>query len=77
MSDSITSAKTYEEFKKIISSEGGFILAGWCESENCESAIKEETGAKITNMPLDKKASGKCIYCGKPAKKIAYFAKSY
>ena len=46
----------------------------------CEAKIKEETGAGSTNMPDDEQAFAKgkkCIRCGKDAKFIVNFAKSY
>jgi prolyl-tRNA synthetase len=74
----ITEVKTYDEFKKVLDSKKGFLLAPWCEDRRCEDAIKDETGAKVTNMPMKQgKVTGKCIKCGKSAKKLARFAKSY
>jgi prolyl-tRNA synthetase len=73
-------AKDYAELKKIVEGKGGFVQAPWCGSEECETKVKEETTAKITNMPLDVQAEAKgkkCVYCGKPAQHIANFAKSY
>ena len=70
--------KTYQEFKEV--SDGNWIIAPWCGDSLCEEKIKEETGAKITNIPFDlnkKKPSGKCLFCGKPAKYLVYFGKSY
>ncbi len=69
---------TYSELKKLVGS--GFVQAPWCGSAECEDKIKEETGSKIANLPdgVQEKAKGKtCIYCGKEAKHIANFAKSY
>ena len=52
--------------------------APWCGSRECEESIKEQTGAKITNIPFDGgKLGEKCIYCGRKAKHMANFAKSY
>jgi len=70
--------KDYEELKKHVGK--GIIQSAWCGSQVCETKVKEETGAKITNLPSDAqdRARGKkCIYCGKEAKHIANFAKSY
>ena len=72
--------KSYSELKTIIETKGGMVQAGWCGSTECEAKVKEETGAKITNMPFDaqKEAKGKtCIACGNEAKYMANFAKSY
>jgi prolyl-tRNA synthetase len=69
--------KNYEEFKKALQ-KGGIIQACWCGERSCEDKIKEETGAKITNIPFNQgKVSYGCVYCGKKAKVMANFAKSY
>lgn len=71
---------SYDDMKKLSKSKGGFAQAGWCGDASCETKSKGETGMKITNLPLDaqsKAKSAKCVVCGKPAKHIANFAKSY
>ncbi len=68
----------YEDLKKLVGK--GFVQAPWCGSGDCEDKVKEETGAKISNLPSDAqhKAKGKkCVYCGRDALHIANFAKSY
>jgi prolyl-tRNA synthetase len=68
----------FESFKSIIKVKGGFLLAGWCGQERCESKIKEETGADIRVIPFnqnDKPAT--CIYCGQESKKAAIYARAY
>ena len=78
MKGMVSTAHTYEAMKSALEKKKGFVLAPWCGSEDCENKIKDETGAKITNMPLDQsKSKGKCIYCGNDAKRMANFAKSY
>ncbi|MEM3227322.1 MAG: hypothetical protein QXK65_00005, partial [Candidatus Micrarchaeaceae archaeon] len=71
---------TYDKLKNVIRNNRGIAQAPWCGGYDCERKIKEETGAKITNMPLDaqgKEKLKKCIYCGSDAKHIANFARSY
>jgi prolyl-tRNA synthetase len=77
-------AKTYDEFKKAV--ETGFAFAHWCGSGECEEKIKEETRATMRCIPLDPAAvlghgggagSGTCVYCQKPAKERAIFARAY
>ncbi len=77
-------AKNYDEFKKAV--ETGFAFAFWCGSADCEASIKEETRATMRCIPLDPDAvlgngtesgSGTCVYCGKPAKHRAIFARAY
>ena len=74
----ITSAKDYEEFKKILKEKGGFIKAAWCGSPDCEAKIKEETGATIRLKPFEKETTtDRCIYGGEEAQEVVYFARSY
>jgi prolyl-tRNA synthetase len=78
LDDNITIVKTYEEFKKVLNEKGGFLRACHCLEEGCEEKIKEETGATIRLIPLKKeKIFSNCIYCGKKAKEVVYFAKAY
>lgn len=50
----------------------------FCNIPSCEDYIKEKTGGASTRgIIMDKKPSGNCIHCGKPAKVIVHFAKSY
>jgi len=69
---------TYEEFKQIMDGRPGFVIAGWCGSEECEALVKAETQATIRNMPIDGAAPhGPCIRCDRPATSEAWFAKAY
>ncbi len=78
LQDNTTTVKNYEELKKVLESKGGFIRAPWCGSSHCEEQIKIDTGATIRVLSLKvEKTSGKCVYCGKAGKEIAYFAKAY
>lgn len=68
----------YEEFKRIIERDGGFIYAYWCGSGECEAAIKEETKATIRCIPFTQKGKvGRCIICGEEAGEQALFARAY
>ena len=74
----IYSADTYDEFKETIANKPGFIKAHWCESRECEDKIKEDTSATARCIPFeDGNSEGKCICCGKPAKKLVYWGKAY
>ena len=76
--NNIIKISNYEEMKKILNEKGGFILADWCEKEECENSIKNETGADIRLIPLEKYASdNKCIYCNENSKLTVIFAKAY
>ena len=69
-------ATTFEELKNGVN--GGFVRAMWCGDRDCEDAIKEKTGATTRCMPFEQKhLSDVCVHCGKPAKAMTYFAKSY
>ncbi len=69
--------KNYDEFKQVIEA-GGFARGWWSESGEDEARIKEETGATHRCYPLDQpKAGGISFYNGKPAEKLAVFAKAY
>lgn len=71
-------AKNWNEFKDGIEEKQGFVKAMWCGDEECEAEIKEETGATTRCMPFDQEElSEVCVHCGKPAKHMMYFAKSY
>jgi len=76
--NNIIKISNYEEMKKILNEKGGFILADWCEKEECENSIKNETGADIRLIPLEKYSSNnKCIYCNENSKQTVIFAKAY
>jgi prolyl-tRNA synthetase len=78
LEENITTVKNYDEFKKTLRKKGGFIRACWCSSSKCEEKIKDETGATIRIVPFEKeKIFSKCVYCGKEAKEVAYFARAY
>src|SRR5918993_198944 len=76
--NNIIKTSNYEEMKIILKEKGGFILADWCEKEECENSIKNDTGADIRLIPFDKSDSeNKCIYCNTYSKKSVIFAKAY
>jgi prolyl-tRNA synthetase len=71
-------ADTWEEFKEIIETRGGFVSAHWDGTVETEMKIKEETKATIRCIPLDNiKEEGKCIYSGKPSVQRVLFAQAY
>lgn len=74
----ITEVNSYEEFKEVLESKGGFLSAHWDGTPETEAKIKEETQATIRCIPLDQKEeAGTCIYSGKPSKGRVLFAKAY
>jgi len=76
-----STAENMDEFKTRLKENPGFIKGMWCGERSCEDKIKEDTGASIRCIPFDDEQEvlyeGKCICCGKPAKKMAYFARAY
>tara|TARA_B100001996_G_C18656149_1_gene591277 strand:- start:122 stop:1597 length:1476 start_codon:yes stop_codon:yes gene_type:complete len=73
----ISKVDDFKEFKKILSSKGGFVLAHWDGTKETEEIIKKETKATIRCIPYHDEDKGKCIISGKPSLKRVLFAKSY
>jgi prolyl-tRNA synthetase len=66
----------YLAFQRAV--EGGWAEVWWCGEAECEAVIQQDTKATTRNIPLDQPGgAGSCIRCGKPAKEIAIFARSY
>lgn len=78
LEEHITMANTMGEVKKAIEA-GNMAFAPWCGEHECEAKVKEETGAKSLNIPFNQQGvSGNCFCgCGRKAKVMVYFAKSY
>ncbi|QIA08674.1 proline--tRNA ligase [Draconibacterium halophilum] len=69
---------TWEAFKEVLKTSGGFISAHWDGTSETEEAIKNETKATIRCMPLEyEEEEGVCIYSGKPSKRRVLFALAY
>jgi len=69
---------TWEEFKRVLDTTGGFIYAHWDGTAETEEKIKEETKATIRVIPLNNpQESGECIYSGKPSSQRVIFARAY
>ncbi len=71
--------KSMEELKDAVNNKK-MALVPYCDDEECEDWMKEETGgAKTLNSPFDIPVvtGAKCIRCGKEAKMNIYVAKSY
>ncbi|MDE1851398.1 MAG: proline--tRNA ligase [Candidatus Micrarchaeota archaeon] len=78
LKDNTHHAGSYEELKRILKEKGGIVGAPWCGSRKCEDKVKDEIGAKITNIPYhQKKEDKKCVVCGEKADSLANFARSY
>lgn len=69
-------AKSYDELKEIIDSQGGFVRAYFAGTPEDEVRIREETGA-TPRCILPNTGTGKCIITGKPDGRLTIFAKAY
>jgi prolyl-tRNA synthetase len=71
-------AETLDDMTQIIHNWRGFVLAGWCGDDHCESTVKQTCGATSRNIPFHPpETMKKCVTCGKDAKYTVWFAKSY
>ena len=62
----------------VLDGPGGFLLAPWCGSAECETAVSNENGATIRVVPFDSPdEAGKCVVDGKPSERRVLFARSY
>ncbi|MCC9165248.1 proline--tRNA ligase [Pontibacter harenae] len=73
-----TKVDSYEEFKQVLESKGGFVLAHWDGTPETEERIKEETKATIRCIAIDSpEEEGTDMLTGKPSSRRVYFAKAY
>lgn len=73
-----TEVDDYDEFKRLLDEQPGFISAHWDGTTETELKIKEETRATIRCIPLNnRQEEGKCILTGKPSKQRVIFARAY
>ena len=75
---SIHVVNSWEEFKEVLNTKGGFISAHWDGTGETEEKIKELTKATIRCIPLDNiQEDGICVLTGSPSKQRVLFAKAY
>jgi prolyl-tRNA synthetase len=78
MADNTTHVASWDEFKQVMATKRGFLVAGWCRDAACEAKIKEETKATTRVIPLDREPeAGACIRCGQPSPSEVLFAQAY
>ena len=66
------------EMTEVLDGEGGFLMAPWCGSAECEKAVSSANGATIRVVPFDSPdEAGRCIVDGAPSERRALFARSY
>ena len=71
-------ASTFDEMKDIAEHKPGFVKAMWCGDLACEEKIKEEAGLSSRCIPFEQEQIAEtCVCCGKPAKSMVYWCKSY
>ena len=73
-----TRVDSYDEFKRMLDEEPGFLLAHYDGTSETEERIKEETKATVRCLPLNEAAeAGICMVTGQPSPRRAYFARAY
>ena len=73
-----TRVDNFDDFKRILDTKGGFVLAHWDGTTETELKIKEETKATLRCIPIDAPdEDGICVYSGKPSARRVIFAKAY
>ncbi len=79
MDNHIYSVETMEELINTFNNKIGFVKAMWCGEEECEKSIKDQTGGVTSRcIPFkQEEISNKCVCCGKDAKHMVYWGKSY
>jgi prolyl-tRNA synthetase len=66
------------EMTEVLDGPGGFLLAPWCGSAECEKAVSAENGATIRVIPFDSPdEAGTCIIDGALSERRALFARAY
>ncbi|PPK93566.1 prolyl-tRNA synthetase [Nonlabens xylanidelens] len=74
----ITEVNSFDEFKEVLETKGGFISAHWDGTMETEDKIKDLTKATIRCIPLDAvEEPGECMFTGKKSNKRVLFAKAY
>lgn len=74
----ITEVYTFEEFKEVLETKGGFVSAHWDGTAETEEEIKTKTKATIRCIPLNAaEEEGKCVLTGRPSSRRVIFAKAY
>ena len=74
----ITEVNSFEEFKEVLETKGGFVSAHWDGTAETEEKIKELTKATIRCIALDRvEESGSCVLTGNSSNGRVLFAKAY
>ena len=71
-------AASYDEMKKTLKEQGGFVRAYFEPDRAAEARIKDETKATVRCIPFDQPGTnGKSIYDGRETKTQVLFAQAY
>ncbi|WP_426095506.1 proline--tRNA ligase [Flavobacterium sp. DSR2-3-3] len=74
----ITEVNSFEEFKEVLDTKGGFVSAHWDGTAATEEKIKDLTKATIRCIPLDRvEETGSCVFTGESSIGRVLFAKAY
>ncbi|TDD77496.1 proline--tRNA ligase [Flavobacterium caseinilyticum] len=74
----ITEVNSFEEFKEVLDTKGGFVSAHWDGTAATEEKIKDMTKATIRCIPLDRvEETGSCVFTGESSVGRVLFAKAY
>jgi prolyl-tRNA synthetase len=66
------------EMTEALDGEGGFMMAPWCGSAECEKAVSAANGATIRVVPFDSPDDpGACVVDGRPSERRVLFARAY
>ncbi len=77
LKENMVEAKDWKAFAKGIE-DRKLVFSYFCEEHECEDLIKDETTATSRCIPFKQdNKPGKCVKCGKQAKRKVYFAKAY
>jgi prolyl-tRNA synthetase len=71
-------AATFDEMKKILSEQGGFVRAWFKPDREAEKKIKDQTKATVRCIPLESSGgTGTCIFSGETTDTRVLFAQAY
>ncbi len=74
----VTEVNSFDEFKQVLESKGGFVSAHWDGTAATEEKIKDLTKATIRCVPLDSvEEVGSCVFTGEKSAGRVLFAKAY
>ena len=74
----ISEVNSFDEFKEVLESKGGFVSAHWDGTIETEEIIKDLTKATIRCIPNDAvEEEGLCVFSGKKSDRRVLFAKAY